>query len=304
MNQHVIGIDVGGTKCAAGLVQFPEGAVLVRRLQPTEPERGGAAVLADVVEIARSLQQQATELAVVPTSIGLGIAELVGVDGQVLSGATIDLQGADIEESLRAATGLPVHIDADVRAAARCEAHFGAGRQFSSFLYVTVGTGISSSLVVNRVPYAGARGLTGTFASSRGLIPTDDGSLVSGPPLEQFAAGPALAARLAMARRSFAGDGRDVLSLAAAEDSLALDVVTTAGEALGAAIGQLINVLDPEAVIIGGGLGLATGHYRRAMDAAIRTYVWSDLHRDIRLLSAEMGNDAGLIGAALAATCQ
>jgi glucokinase len=304
MTQHVIGIDLGGTKCAAGLMQFPEGIVLARRLQPTEPGRGSAIVLADVVELAVSLQQQAAKMDVAPTAIGLGIAELVGVDGQVLSGATINLQGTDIEESLRAATGLRVHVEADVRAAARCEAHFGAGRAFRSFLYITVGTGISASLVVGGVPYAGARGLTGTFASSRGLVPADDGSLVSGPPLERFAAGPALAARLNLARPSFAGTAPDVLSLAEAADPLALAVVTSAGVALGAAIGQLINVLDPEAVIVGGGLGLATGHYHSSMATAMRTYIWSDLHRDIPLLSAEMGNDAGFIGAALAASCQ
>ena len=304
MSQHVIGIDVGGTKCAAGLVQFPEGIVLARGLRPTVPERGGAAVLADVVDLARSLQQEAAELDVVPAAIGLGVAELVGVDGQVLSEATIHWQGVAISSQLRAATELPVYIEADVRAAARCEAHLGAGRPFTSFLYITVGTGISASLVVNRVPYAGARGLTGTFASSRALIPTDDGSLVTGPPLEQFAAGPALAARLGIERPSFSGNARDVLSLAEAGDRLALSIVNSAGEALGAAIGQLINVLDPVAVVIGGGLGLATGPYRCSLETAMRTYIWSDLHRNIPLLSAEMGNDAGFIGAALAASCQ
>jgi predicted NBD/HSP70 family sugar kinase len=304
LTQYVIGIDLGGTKCAAGLVLLPEGKVLARRLQPTEPDRDGVAVLADVVDLARSLQRQAAEMNVIPTAIGLGVAELVGVDGQVLSEATIHWQGVAIESQLRAATELPVSIEADVRAAARCEAHVGAGRPFRSFLYVTVGTGISASLVVNRVPYAGARGLTGTFASSRALIPGNDGSLVSGPPLERFAAGPALAARLAMVCPSFAGNSRDVLSLAEAEDALALAIVTSAGEALGAAIGQLINVLDPEAVILGGGLGLAKGHYRFSLESAMRTYIWSDLHRDIPLLSAEMGSDAGFIGAALAASCE
>ena len=69
----------------------------------------------------------------------------------------------------------------------------GAGRGLTSFLYVTVGTGVSASLVIDGVPYVGARGLTGTLASSRGLIPGDDGSLLTWPPLEQYAAGPAIA---------------------------------------------------------------------------------------------------------------
>ena len=301
--QFLIGIDVGGTKCAAGLVLFPEGGVLARRLQPTRPERGGAALLADVVGLARSLQQEAAGLEISLAGIGLGVAELVGIDGQVLSGATIHWQGAGVDEALRAATGLPVVVEADVRAAARGEAHLGAGRPFRSFLYITVGTGISGCLVLDHVPYAGARGLTGTFASSRGLIPGDDGRLATGPPLEQFAAGPAVAARFAAARPDFAGTAPDVLSLAAAGDALALAVVTSAGEAVGAAIGQLVNVLDPEAVIIGGGLGLAGGCYRDSLEAAMRSQIWSDMHRHIPVIAAEMGTDAGFIGAAFAASC-
>jgi len=66
----------------------------------------------------------------------------------------------------------------------------------------------------------------------------------------------------------------------------------------------LVNVLDPEVVVIGGGLGLAKGSYHIALEAAMRAHIWSDLHRDIPLLPAEMGNDAGFIGAALAASCQ
>jgi glucokinase len=275
---------------------------LARRLQPTQPNRGGPALLADVIELVRSLQREAAELDVEPTAIGLGVAELVGVDRKILSAATIHWQNAHVDETLRAATGLPVYVEADVRAAARAEAHLGAGRPFHSFLYITVGTGISACLVLNRLPYAGARGLTGTFASSRGLIPGDDGQLASGPPLEQFAAGPAVATRFAAVCPGFVGTARDVLSLAAAGDALARAIVTSAGEAVGAAVGHLVNVLDPEAVIIGGGLGLAEGHYRVALEAAMRKHIWSDLHRNVSFQSAEMGNDAGFIGAALAAS--
>jgi predicted NBD/HSP70 family sugar kinase len=159
--------------------------------------------------------------------------------------------------------------------------------------------------VIDRTPYAGARGLTGTFASSRGLIPSDDGSLAAGPALEQFAAGPALAARLAALQAGFTGTAFDVVALAAAGDLPAREIVSSAGNALGAAIGQLVNVLDPEAIVIGGGLGMAGGLYREALEAAMRDHIWSELHRQLPLVSAELGNDAGLIGAAFGACrCQ
>lgn len=301
-DRTLIGVDVGGTKCAAGLVRATDGKVLGRRLKPTQPHRGGEVVLADVVETVQSLQREAAELQINASAIGIGVAELVGTDGKILSGATIEWLGLDLGKRMQDATGLPATVDADVRAAARAEAQLGAGRPFRSFLYVTVGTGISASLVLDQVPFSGARGLTGTFASAPGLIPNNNRQLVSGPPLESFAAGPAIINRFAIVRPGFTGTGRDVLSLADAGDSAALSIVTSAAEALGAAIGQLVNVLDPEAVIVGGGLGLAEGLYRASMLAALRRHIWSDIQRDLPVLSAQLGNDSGWIGAALAAS--
>jgi glucokinase len=294
-----IGIDVGGTKCAAGLVSLDDGRVIERKLRPTRPERDSEAVLADVIELVRSFQTEAKQLAVSPTSIGVGLCELVGVEGQILSDATIHWMGTPVAGRIEHATGLPVFVDADVRAAARAEAHFGAGRNLRCFLYVTVGTGISSCLVVNRKPFSGARGLTGTFASGNTLVPGEHGKLLWGPPLEQFASGPAIASRFRAASSGLAMAAPEILALAETGDPLAVPIVETAGRALGAASAQLVNALDPEAVVIGGGLGLAGGLFRRCVENALHEFVWSDLHRNIRLVSAKLGNDAGMVGAAL-----
>jgi glucokinase len=296
-----IGVDVGGTKCAAGLVVLPAGRVVGRRQQPTNPQRGGAAVLADVIDLARSLRDEGARDGLSPCAVGVGVAELVRPDGRVLSEATIAWQGIDVASEVRAALRLPVCVEADVRAAARAEGQLGAGRGRAAFLYVTVGTGISASLVLKGIPFAGARGLTGTCASSRNLIPGDDGALAAGPPLEQFAAGPALGARFAAAGGDAAATTQDVVARCETGDALARSIVVTAGEALGAALGQLVNMLDPEIVVIGGGLGLVGGAFREAIERAMCRHIWSPLHRDMPLVSAELGEDAGLVGAALAA---
>jgi glucokinase len=295
-----IGVDVGGTKCAAGLVSLTDGKLLLHKSRPTLTNRGGGAVLLDVVELILSIQESSRQAGVSPVSIGIGICELVSPTGQILSEATINWKTLPVVLRACQETQLPVVLDADVRAAARAEARHGAGQAFASFLYVTVGTGISASLVMNKKPYAGARGLTGTFASTRGLIPGDRNRLVSGPPLEQFAAGPALAARFSAVRPDFDGAAPEVLALATSGDAEARAVVESAGQALGAAIAQLVNILDPEAIVIGGGLGSVEGQYRQSILATLREYVWSDLHRDMPLLSAQLGNNAGVIGAAMA----
>jgi glucokinase len=298
---YAIGIDVGGTKCAGGIVGMPDGRVLARRLQSTRPQRGGEPLLIDVLEMAASLHEEAQRLGVEVTSIGLGVAELVSPVGEVLSDATIRWKNVGVRERIERETDLSVFVDADVRAAARGEAHLGAGRKFTSFLYVTVGTGISASIVIQKLPYAGTWGLTGTFASSPGLIAAAAGSVVSGPPLEQFAAGPALAARYAAEKPDFTGAAPDVLTLAEAGNAAAKSIVVSAGQALGAGVAQLVNTLDPEAVVIGGGLGLVGGLYRTTIEGSMRSHVWSEMHRDVPLLTAKLGKDAGWIGAALGA---
>ena len=87
-------------------------------------------------------------------------------------------------------------------------------------------------------------------------------------------------------------------------NSVAWKIVNSAGNALGAAIAQLVNVLDPAAVVLGGGLGLAEGPYRFAVEIALRLHVWSDMHRNIPLISAGLDTDAGIVGSALAAAQQ
>jgi glucokinase len=199
---------------------------------------------------------------------------------------------------------LPVTVDADVRAAARGEADLGAGRGLQSFVYVTVGTGISACLVLSGSPYTGARGLAGSFASASLRFGANHDELVAGPPLEQFAGGPALASRLAKLDATFNGSAPEVLSLAEAGHPAARAVVDSAGAALGAAIAQLVNTLDPEAVVIGGGLGLAGGRYRAKIEESLRDHIYSEAHRDVPLLDAKLGADAGWIGAALSAAKQ
>jgi glucokinase len=296
-----IGVDVGGTKCAAGLIHWPDGRALFQATQPTDPGRGGEAVLADVIQMIRSIQHEAAGKNLPVAVIGIGVAELVSVHGSVVSAATIPWCGLPLSDRIRTATSLSVRIDADVRAAARAEALLGAGRGLGDFLYVTIGTGISAALVIDGQPYAGARGLTGTFASSPQTMAASDSAIAVAPSLERFASGPALAARMAAHPPDFSGSAKDVLELAAKGNKTARTIVETAGQALGSAIAGLVNMLDPAAVVLGGGLGLARGLYRDSLEAALRRLIWSDAHRDLPVHSAALGSDAGWIGAALCA---
>lgn len=89
-----------------------------------------------------------------------------------------------------------------------------------------------------------------------------------------------------------------VLAAAAAGDQAAAAIIESAGVALGVSLGWLVNVLDPEALVIGGGLGMAEGPFWDTMIASTREHIWSDTSRDLPILHAALGNDAGIIGAA------
>lgn len=291
----VIGFDVGGTKIAAGLLAVPEGRPRARRLTPTLSTRGGRVVLDDVLRVARELSAEATALGQPVEAIGLGVCELVDRESRIVSANCIQWLDQPVRDELSAIA--PATIEADVRAAAIAEARFGAGKSFRSFLYVSIGTGISCSLILDGKPHLGAKGATGTMASSSLSLPCEECGHKNRRALEEIASGPALVSRFNAADGNVTS-AQEVLVAATAGDSQAIEVIRSAAEALGSQIGLLVNVLDPEAVVIGGGLGLSEGLYAEHFIASTRRHIWSNVNRDIPILRAAMGADAGWMGAA------
>ena len=294
--QITIGIDLGGTKTAAGLVSFPDARLLAKELIPTLPLRGGPAVLADTLALTRRLQSRASHLGLTVQGIGIGLAELVSLHGEITSEYLIKWRGLPVKEAFSQIA--PTRIESDARAPAVAKALFGAGQNFRNFVYLTVGTGISYCLMIDGRPYRGSHGhailaATGTLTSQCGQC-----GHVQDQVLEEFAAGPSLARRYQEATGRPVTGGQDVTAAAAAGDADAEKIVRSASAALGNTVGFLINALDPEAVIVGGGLGLAGGLYWNNFIAATRAHVWSEVSRGLPIITAELGADAGLLGAA------
>jgi glucokinase len=295
MNSAVIGIDVGGTKIAAGVANFPDGAIGLRHTIPTHPERGGRAVLNDVLTLARKLASEAAQAGSPVVAMGLGICELVTPEGKLASANCIKWLELPAREEISEIA--PTVFEADVRAAALGESLFGVAKQFRNFLYVTVGTGISCCLMLEGRPFLGARGATGTMGSSPLSVPCENCAHVSNRTLEEISAGPALVARFNAAGGN-ARSGQEVLAAATAGNAAAMEIITSASQALESQIALLVNTLDPEAVVIGGGLGLSEGAYWDQFIAATRRSIWSEMHRDLPILRAKTGADAGWLGAA------
>ena len=261
----IVGIDAGGTKLAAGRVAIETGTVTDRIERPTDAGRGGAAVLADIAVLARELCTDAV-------AVGIGIPEMVDGDGQVRSAANWDWRALDLATPFE---GLPpARIVSDVHAAALAEARFGAGRSQASFLYVSIGTGISTSFVLDGAPWPGHDG--------RAI-------LLGAPLVEDRASGPAIAhaAGTSTAEEAFADPSCD-------------PVIASAADALGLDLARAVHLLDPAAVVLGGGLGL-NDRYRALVTAAIERCIDRTYANLPAVVPAELGENAGIVGAALSA---
>lgn len=262
-----VGIDAGGTKLAVGLVDAARGEILERREIPTERHRGGQAVLRDCLELVSEVSG-GRQIA----AIGAGVPELVSLEGKIQTAENWDWR--DDHFRLAFAEIAPIHVESDVRAAALAEARFGAGRGLSSFLYLTIGTGVSHTFVVDGLPWRGARG----------------NAIVTGAPLVELTASGA-----ALAEQARKGSGKEVLASAANEP-----LVEAAAQVLARELAALVNALDPAAVIVGGGLGLAPGFMERVV-ACMRPQIYAAATRDLSAHRSGLGADAGVIGAAVSA---
>jgi glucokinase len=293
MTVVTLGLDIGGTKVAGGLVT--EGGTVLRRHQESSLVGGRRDPGLSVTRaVAATLIAAAADEGLDLDGTGAGFPEYVTPDGMLASRLVLDwdVQPAEL------LTG-PLTVDSDVRCAALGEACF--GHRLADFLYVSVGTGISSCLIAGGAPVPGVRG----EAIGLGELPVaPDVDPWAGVSLEQYASGDGMRARYA-AMTGGSSDGgspegaRAVLAAADAGEPLALEVVTTAARALAAALGWLAAVLDPAAIVLGGGLGGADGRWGAAL-AEHAARALSVRPGGPPLLRAALGPDSGIVGAAAA----
>ncbi|GAB3585989.1 ROK family protein [Leifsonia lichenia] len=297
-----VGIDIGGTKTAAGLVDVATGAVVVRREAPTPAAAGPDAVLATAIRLAESVFASAPSRTAV-VSAGVGAAGVIDPVRRVVVSATETLPGwtgTPIGDTVEAAIGVPVIVENDVHAHAIGEARSGAGRGHGTVLLVAAGTGIGGALIADGSLVRGA----GHVAGHYGHLPSVE---AQGLPctcgraghVEMIAAGPAILAAYLRAGGTPVPDTRAVFALADARDELAAATITLAATALGRTIGGLVNAIDPDVVVIGGGLAATGARWWDPLRAGIDAEtIPAATGRPV--VAAELGGDAAIVGAALA----
>jgi glucokinase len=289
---HAIGVDIGGSKTAIGLIALESGKVLREEVFDT-PSLGetGAAYLARIKDIVSCLRAGADA-----AKIGIGLCELVDNAGRIVSAHRVNVNEAQLRAAF--ADFETVVVESDVHAAALAEARFGEGRELKQWVYVNAGTGISSVLMKGEDTYNGAHG----WAICLGMSPVDlaNGSAGSEPHVIEDRAGGAGLVREAREAGLVLDTAAELLTAAQQGDRQAIDVLERGGHVLGNAIAFLVNMLDPQRVVVGGGLASFDGPYWRALDEAARLSIWHRPAKDVQILKAGLKGQAGVIGAALA----
>lgn len=290
--KRVIGVDLGGTKIATGSIDA-DGNVLAKREVPT-PVDSQQALLDAIADAIEPLARDGVD------AIGFGIPGVVDrTTGRVVGSTNIPLRDVSLDELTRERFGAPAAVENDANVAALAEWRLGAGRGKSDLVMLTLGTGVGGGLVLGGELYRGIAELGHVVVVADG--PPCQGNCGGRGHLEVLASGNA-ADRAAEKLWGEGANAELLVGRAEEGDPEAIEALAGIGHLLGAAIGSFINTFAPELVIIGGGFGLAAFDFilPSALDIARRELIEPDVLA-LQIVRAELGADAGLIGAGLLA---
>ena len=307
MGRYVFGVDIGGTTVKLGL--FSEEGVLLEQWEiPTVKENGGASILPNVAESVKGKMEERHIREEDVAGIGVGAPGAVDEEGTLVGGAVnIGWKPFNIPEALGAYINVPIKAANDANAAAYGELWQGGGKGSANMVAVTLGTGVGGGIVVNGSLLNGATGAGGEIGHIH-LVDGETESCGCGNRgcLEQYASATGIAR---LAERRLAKDekpsllrgrnlsAKSVFDAVKAGDEVAIEIAEQFGEYLGKGLAVVAAVVNPEVFVIGGGVSKAGEILLSFVEPAYKKYAFHQC-RGARFALAELGNDAGIYGAA------
>lgn len=292
--QRVIGVDLGGTKIASGVVGR-DGSVRLRHEIPT-PVASQEDLLTGLDSAVEALVGEDV------AAIGFGIPSRIDQrSGRAISSTNIPLEGVDFRQRMRTRFGLPVGIDNDANAATIAEWRIGAGRGAEHMVMLTLGTGVGGGLILGGRPY---RGSIGAGAELGHMVIDYDGPRCQGTceghgHLEVLVSGRAAdgVARTLLGGRS---TSHDLVDRARGGDEAARSALAEIGRRLGAGLVSIVNVFDPELIVVGGGFAAGAGDLvLEPAREVVEREALAPANELLRIVPAQLGPEAGLVGAGL-----
>ena len=306
---YALGIDVGGSKISAGLIDA-KGRVLRDVTISTPLDKGPFGIVDALVHAGKEVTQSITknELA----GVGIGLPAQIDFARQEIEFCTnLPLAGVDVCSLVESTFRVPSTIDNDGHLATLGECRYGVGKKVSDFLMMTLGTGVGGGICINGELYRGSRGLGSEF----GHVVID----INGPTcpcggaghLESYLGAPALSALAREAAKKPSGkaiydaagnvlqnvSAQSLIIAAAGGDRFACSILEERGEILGQALVGLVNIFNPRVICIGGGVGESA---KTLVDSAAKVVHSRAMagRKDVEIVQATLGNDAGILGAA------
>lgn len=284
----LIGIDLGGTKIAAALAT-PSGRILTDVNIPTEANQGKKQVIDNIKKAVYALiRGQRTSI----SCMGIGVpGPILYEKGIVIEPPNLPgWKRVNLKKVLEKEFKVPVHLDNDANCAALAEAYFGAGRKARHFIYITISTGIGGGIIIDRKLYRGAIGAAGEF----GHMIIDSRGYTCG--CGNVGCFEALASGTAIKKRA----GMDAISveLAARQgDKKAIKVIEKTAHYLAIGIANLVNIFNPEMVILGGGVSKMRELLLTPIRKEFKKYALTLPAKNVKIVRAKLGSESGVLGA-------
>ncbi|MCP4539090.1 MAG: ROK family protein [Chloroflexi bacterium] len=314
--QLVIGIDLGGTKISTALVNC-SGGIVARDYRRTEAAEGQQAVVARMLDAARKVMAQSGVTRSQVAAVGIAAPGPLEIEtGTTMSPPNLPgWKGVPLRQLVEDGLGITAFLEKDTNAAALGEFHFGAGRGTKHMIYVTASTGVGSGLILDGKLYYGADGMAGEIGHTT-VAP--DGPLCgcgNRGCLESLASGTAIAHR---ARERVArGVPTHIIDLvendtdritaelvaraAAQGDTEAREILAKAMNYLGIGVANLVNLFNPQLIVIGGGLTHIGEELFDLVRNAIVRHAFPRPAQTVRVVRAELGDQVGILGTAAVA---
>ncbi|MFL5780407.1 MAG: ROK family protein [Thermoleophilaceae bacterium] len=292
----VVGVDVGGTKVAAGRVSGGEAGGMAE--WPTDLS-SPAGLLDELEAVVRDVAGDGGAI----DAVGIGVPSQIDfASGRVVSSVNIPLEGVSLRDELGSRLGTRVYVDNDANCAALAEAQVTDDAPAQSLVMLTLGTGVGGGVVIDGRIFRGSSGLGAELGHV--VVDADGPECPGACPnrgcLEALCSGTALE-REASAAAGRRVKGKEVVERARDGDGDAVELLATLGRWLGVGISNFVNVFEPHHVVIGGGLSGAADLFLPAAESEFRARALPALAERARISVAKAGKDAGVIGAGLLA---
>ena len=307
-----LGIDVGGTSAKAGVVDS-EGKILYKSSCPTGIERAFEAIVADMADLCKRVVQESGHSMEEIQSVGVGIpGEQSPETGLVALCNNLGWHDVPLMGTLKKLLGKPVYVDNDANVAALAESWAGVSKDVKSSVLVTLGTGVGGGIVFNRSVYPGAHGVGGEIGHMVVVVDGEPCNCGQRGCWEKYSSATALIRMgreciqkkpdcpLAQAVKDVSNlNAKAVLDLAKQGDPDCLEIFHTYVRFVCIGLSNLISILDPDMFVLGGGVSYAGEFLLNAIRAELPKYLYCPAIPHAQVELATLGNDAGIIGAAM-----